>query len=333
MDAIREVLAEYQDYLMSLDNVIGVGIGYKTLKGEKTNELAIIIFVNKKLPQAHLWEDQVVPRKLDKVSTDVVEAGEVNAFERTTNVRPAYPGVSIGHFQVGAGTFGAVVRDKKTDESLILSNNHILADATNGTDGRALIGDPIYQPGLYDGGVGEDALGYLERFIPIIKTYEEADYSMAVAALNAGNRVVKMIRPNYRLRLEINHGITNKVDAAVARPIKKDLISPEIFGLGRVKGVGRAKLGLNIRKSGRTSGVTSGIVTATDVTINVQYGKNETALFSDQVMADIKSRPGDSGSLIVDDELNAVGLLFAGSDNITVFNNIANVTAALDVKF
>ena len=32
---------------------------------------------------------------------------------------------------------------------------------------RASIGDPIYQPGVYDGGGMEQVIAYLERFVPI----------------------------------------------------------------------------------------------------------------------------------------------------------------------
>jgi hypothetical protein len=70
------------------------------------------------------------------------------------------PGVSIAHYMVGAGTFGAVVRDVDTNEKLILSNNHVLAN-NNG----ARIGDPILQPGSLDGGISpSDVVAYLERY-------------------------------------------------------------------------------------------------------------------------------------------------------------------------
>jgi hypothetical protein len=41
---------------------------------------------------------------------------------------------------------------------------------------------------------------------------------------------------------------------------------------------------------------------------------------------------GDSGSLLMDRDLNSVGLLFAGSAEITIFNHIANVETALGVR-
>jgi hypothetical protein len=44
------------------------------------------------------------------------------------------------------------------------------------------------------------------------------------------------------------------------------------------------------------------------------------------------SQPGDSGSLLVAGEsLQAVGLLFAGSDQVTLYNPIQSVLDCLDV--
>jgi hypothetical protein len=41
---------------------------------------------------------------------------------------------------------------------------------------------------------------------------------------------------------------------------------------------------------------------------------------------------GDSGSLLLDGDFRAVGLLFAGSPMVTVHNHIGNVAAALGVR-
>lgn len=42
-------------------------------------------------------------------------------------------------------------------------------------------------------------------------------------------------------------------------------------------------------------------------------------------------KPGDSGSAILDDQNRLVGLLFAGSDDSTIFNKIYNVFSRLDL--
>jgi hypothetical protein len=48
-------------------------------------------------------------------------------------------------------------------------------------------------------------------------------------------------------------------------------------------------------------------------------------------MAGAMSQGGDSGSAVLDEENNLVGLLFAGSDTTTIINRIQNVFSALDI--
>jgi hypothetical protein len=123
-------------------------------------------------------EEEMVPRFIEEVPTDVFESGEFEAISKRTwygkplnrkkKMRPARPGLSIGHHLVSAGTFGAVVYDRDSGEPLILSNNHVLANATNGKDGLSKPGDLILQPGKHDGGIDpRDIIGTLLRFVPL----------------------------------------------------------------------------------------------------------------------------------------------------------------------
>jgi hypothetical protein len=239
--------------------------------------------------------------------------------------------VSIAHYRVTAGTFGAVVNDRKTDELLILSNNHVLANATDGRDGKSKIGDPVYQPGSYDGGSSDDMIGHLVRYVPFSRYSKDVDCKLANAGIRAANVAIKTVRPNYNLRME-KMGHTNLVDCALARPVRPELISPAIMEIGKVNGTGEIVPGTLVKKSGRTSGLTTGTVKAVKVSLNVNMGHgNDVVRFNDQVMAELKSQPGDSGSLILDKDNRAVGLLFAGSNEYTVFNPIDTVCDQLGV--
>lgn len=314
-----------------LPNVIGVGLGYKKKGQEDTGDLAVIFFVEKKVPAAALGVDEVIPRKIGRSCTDVVEVGEMRFLGRTEKFRPAAPGVSIGHYKVSAGTFGAVVRDRKTGELLILSNNHVLANASDGADGKSRLGDPVYQPGSYDGGTADDIIGHLARFVPITRYSKDVQCSFASMGMKAANAMIQAFRPDYHVRLE-RQGHVNLVDCALAHPLDEKLISPEIIEIGKVAGIGEAKPGLPIKKSGRTSGLTKGKVSAVRVTLNVTMGhSSDVVRFQEQVMAELKSAPGDSGSLVLDQENRAVGLLFAGSENHTVCNPIQTVLDSLGV--
>jgi hypothetical protein len=45
-----------------------------------------------------------------------------------TRLRPLQPGATVGHYKITAGTIGAFATQKKTGLTVILSNNHVLAN-------------------------------------------------------------------------------------------------------------------------------------------------------------------------------------------------------------
>lgn len=332
-EQIRAVKARHEKALLRKRNVVGVGIGYKEVGGKRTDQLSLVVLVEKKVPEAELSPKDLVQKELDGVVTDVKEVGKIVAHKtRTERWRPAPPGVSIGHYAITAGTFGAVVVDAVTGERLILSNNHVLANCN-----EARAGDAILQPGPADGGQPpQDRIGELVRFIPI--AFEGGNggnggCQVARTVATLLNIPAALLGSRQRLRPVPLAGV-NQVDAAVARPVRSDAIAEEILVLGPVNGTTDAEIGMAVAKSGRTTGVTRGIVEVVEATAQVSYGGGRTATFENQLLTGNMSNPGDSGSLLVEERSRrAVGLLFAGSDRVTVYNPIAAVMAQLSVRF
>jgi hypothetical protein len=104
-------------------------------------------------------------------------------------------------------------------------------------------------------------------------------------------------------------------------------------------------LGATVYKAGRTTGVTSGVITQVEVDrLRVDMGEPGTqriASFSDQFEVQghdgAFSLGGDSGSLIVDEAGYAIGLLFAGGPSedgvdVTYANYVENVLRRLAVR-
>ena len=91
-------------------------------------------------------------------------------------------------------------------------------------------------------------------------------------------------------------------------------------------------LGMSIQKSGRTTEYTTGTIDQVDVTVDVQYGAGQIARFTDQILAGPMSQGGDSGSAVLDNDKNLVGLLFAGSESTTIINRMENVFSALSLS-
>lgn len=334
MGNYKKIINRYKSSLLKRENVVGIGYGLKEKEGKTTGEKSLIVLVEKKLPTNKISRKDMVPQKIDNYKTDVIEIGELHFFQqRTSKLRPAQPGVSIGHYKVSAGTFGALVKDKKTGTPLILSNNHVLANISNGSDGKAEKGDPILQPGSYDDGKNPaDIIGYLERFIPINSGEGESDCSIAIAVENLFNFIIHFIRPNYNFKL-LKKGENNLVDCAVAKPDSEGIISSKILEIGEVKGTVTPEIDMVVQKSGRTSGLTKGKVVAVGAAVNVNMNESETAVFEDQFVTTPISKAGDSGSLVLDMNNFAVGLLFAGSEKATVCNYISNVLDALSIEF
>jgi len=129
--------------------------------------------------------------------------------------------------------------------------------------------------------------------------------------------------------------VDNVVDAALARPLDPAMFTDEILGIGTISGTMAPTLGQQVRKSGRTTGLTFGRVTLLNATVNVGYNTvhgDRTARFTGQVITEAMSQGGDSGSLVVNASDNrAVGLLFAGSPLATIFTPIDVVLAALNI--
>lgn len=296
-----------KESLMALPQVIGVGQGFKEIGGVTTGQKAILVLVKRKVPLDQLKKHQLVPKTLDGLITDVIEVGDMKAYSvenpefiiqsYTLRMRPSAPGVSIGHYLTTAGTFGAVVYDRNNGQPLILSNNHVLANSSNGRDLRAKIGDLILQPGAIDSGrTFENAIARLKKYV----------------ALNEYPRI-------------------NNVDCALAQPLNNRLIVPEILGIGKVQGAVIAQVGMNVKKTGRTTGLTTGNIRAVNVTLNVGYGSRRTLRFENQILTTNMSLGGDSGSLVMEENNRAVGLLFAGSDQATLLNPIQKVLDLLNV--
>jgi hypothetical protein len=295
---VAEAQARHELALLARENVVGVAASLKMAGGVPTTDWSLTVFVERKVPESELAPTDVVPDSLDGVPTDVVEVGPIVAEMFNARVRPALPGFSIGHHNITAGTFGCLVRDLRDGDGqgdhLILSNNHVLAN-TN----AAALGDLILQPGPFDGGVfPADGVATLDRFEPIV--FGAAGY--------------------------------NVVDAAVARPTFSRNVTAAIIGVVIPRGVGQALVGARVIKAGRTTQVTSGNVIATNATVAVNYGLPGVATFRHQIITTVMSAGGDSGSLLMDSDLNAIGLLYAGSPVITIHNHIADVETALRVR-
>lgn len=305
-------------------HLTSIGIGYKVVKGKQTGELCIICGVQKKKGIERLSPKEIIPLFVNGIKTDVTETGIIKALH-TERHRPVIGGTSIGHHLITAGTVGPTV--KKEEVRYILSNNHVLACSND-----ANIGDDIIQPGSHDGGtVAKDHVAELSAYVPISFSGIPSECPISGLFTFFINGILKIIGSKTRLQ-SVKQAEANLVDAAIARPLADKDLSDEIMEIGKVEGLKSAILGMKIKKSGRTTGLTTGEITQVNVTVNVQYGEGKIATFEDQIMAGKMCEGGDSGSAVLTDDNYLCGLLFAGSDTSMIASRIENVFELLDVQ-
>lgn len=321
---IQPTKAGVEDDFFKKANVQGVGIGRKTVKGQKTDELSIVVFVRKK---KDVPAKDRIPKTVKGVKTDVVER-EIVLHPRWVPVTDLHPSVDAGNYAtlqggisigpcrsvyiggadvacqgvpaagwyVFVGTLGAMVRDNTTNDPMLLSNFHVMCVDDNWT-----AGDTIAQPSLVDGGACP------------------ADVVATLARASLGGQV----------------------DCAVARRTARTS-QCRIVDIGWVDGTATAVLNQHVRKRGRTTELTHGIVDTLSLTVDIDYCNglgvvrltNQIGIDVDTSQSAVFGQGGDSGSVVVDDSRRVVGLYFAGDATGTygVANPIAPVLTALDVS-
>lgn len=225
------------------------------------------------------------------------------------NPAKAYPGT------LDAGTIGFFVkRSDAPDEVFLVSCNHVIARRTT-WDQSDVMGDVIVQPGTMDLS-GRDIREYPDA--------NDLDRPFGIARLFAFVEIQTYAAGSGRIA-------TNLADAAlakitVAREPNDNLsrlpYAGRIMGQdniewddrrGEVKGCGV------VFKCGRTTGFTEGVVTQIDGVAEVEFG-GVRAMFEDQLVikpsADNTGRfsdKGDSGSPVISERNDIVGMVIAGT--------------------
>lgn len=220
----------------------------------------------------------------------------IPVYDLSALARPVECGVSVGHFKITAGTLGCLVKKSAgDDDEIFILSNNHVLANEN----QASIGDNILEPGRLDGGT--DPIATLTDFEPI--------------ALDEKS---------------------NFIDAAIAKIIDNNDVKSAILTIGDVQQPPISPaMYQSVRKHGRTTGHTVGVIMDLAADIRVRFGQ-ELANFEDQLAIQgvngLFSQGGDSGSLIVDAMTRRpVGLLFAGGGNQTFACPINRVLSRFDV--
>ena len=304
-ERVKYVQERNTDWLMAIDGVEGTAIGFNL------NDRPVIKVFTAEPGVAG------IPKELEGVPVHVVVTGKIYALKppkpppgqdkkppkeevdpKARFDRPVPIGVSTGHPDITAGTIGC--RVTKGGNVYALSNNHVYAN-----ENLANIGDPVIQPGTYDGGTSPaDDIGTLADFEPI--KFDGSDNTIDAAIAVSSTSLLGNATPSD------GYGTPNSTTA-------------------------EAYVNQRVQKYGRTTGLTKGQVWAINFEGDVLYGTG-VARFIGQIVVYNGGGfigGGDSGSLLVTARRGnkPVGLLFAGNEIGTfgIANPIDDVLGAFDV--
>ncbi len=270
--------------------VQGMGIARRITAGDVLKGTVFKVYVDRKRPLSALSD--AVPSRISipgfdkQIEVDVEAIGKLQLEGFIRRDPPAMPGDAIGleDSAEGTGTLGCLVRKRGDRRNLyLLSNAHVIA-----MDGLAGPGYPVLRPSGEKGGQLPGDL---------FAEYEEAEEIIFS-----------------------KKGFYNTTDAAIARILNPESVSPEIPHLGIPTGVsGDLFPGMRVRKSGAIGGYKEGRVKDIDFCCALNYrhpdGGSKRAGFRRQVLCTDYTEPGDSGSAVLNTKKKVVGLHFCGSDS------------------
>lgn len=275
--------------------VLGVGITENIVKAKGTGEAALLVLLDRIAPTGPL-----ASRTNNNMPIIYEEVGEIRpATQYQDKHRPVQAGVSIAPcLRNYSGTLGCVVASNGV--KYILSNNHVLADVNT-----LPLGSTISQQSIPDGGAcPADVIAALSQFVPInLGGISLVDAAIARIA-NGVNVDPRILRDN---------GVVEKIIPPVTAPV----------------------IGLEVQKSGRTTGYTKGKVQAVGVTVTYTVGGGTTQIDNTFTVKHVSGNfglAGDSGALITTQPANnPMGLLFAvdANNKLTYANKMSDVLTAL----
>ena len=282
-------------------NVTAVDVGFKIKGDTLTDEIAIRVHVARKVPVAELASSEVfnetgkTPKKVGGFPVDVIEA------KYGPSAATATQPMVLDYADEPA--IAAIERTTAFDPligGISCGNPRVTA----GTIGAIVFNRSTCRPMILSNWhvlVGASAAAVGEGILQ-------------PGRVDGGTQVVATLT---QMRLDA------RMDAAVATLNGVRGHTRDILGLGTISGIDAATLGMLVVKSGRTTGITRGVVDGVSMSVSINYGDPGVVAFTNQIRivprapwpaTDYEvSMGGDSGSVWLNEGNNrAVGLHFAG---------------------
>lgn len=312
-EVIRPVKRMVEDEFLSRPGVIGVDIGEKYTGGRPTGRAAIVVYVCAKGPE----HPQQIPAEVRGVPTDVVAESIVLHRARITRTADDHPVVAERHPVLRGGiSIGPERSVRVVPPEVPAADEYVIAGtlgafALTREEPRKVLGLTTFHVGCVD-----DSWAVGDAFVHPSRVDGGVPGADRVAVLDRAALAGAVSAAGLRMG---------------ARPFRA-----EVLDVGALTGTAPATIGSSVRKYGRTTGLTHGMIASTDVTLKLDFGDGiGVRTLRDQIRVHSSERfgdHGDSGAVLVDADNRVVGLYVAGSGSTGFANPIEPVLRQLDVE-
>ncbi len=312
--------------LSKIPGVVRVGYGLKETAGKLVTGRAVYrVYVRRKRPLDQISVDERIPPEIDGVATDVLFADDKRDHTKTPSIAP---GDMITRFIPNdfqaSGTLGLIVR--RGSDRFVLTNDHVLDDHTNNYDQARDVYDPYIKTcaGIHcnnpiarvidNSGVRES------RAEPDGKTYY---VDCTLASVNSGVDAAN----NYPGIGALDQGVRDLAsESAIGTVVKKNgsttgLTTGTVVQMFEVQSDGTTSWELRVRPTAGQSysgqwqlspsedpaAVQARFTGSVHATIDSSSGHNIL-----KVTGMVWTLPGDSGSVVVDEQRRVVALHYGG---------------------
>lgn len=306
-----------------------MGRGRRRVDGQLTDEEVIITFVEKKVDEDELEEDQIVPQSLEiddqDVDTDVQESpGGFYALQQQPPQLPSEtPQSEVGAESAEAGrqTASQPTAEPQAVKGPFGQTRHDrwrpLAPAGVSIGHPQISAGTLGSPPLITQGGERVFLTNAHVAAPMGKA-ERGDSCLQPGKYDGGtdpgDKIGELLEWS-----ELSEEKVNTTDSALVKITGN--VENDILGVGQLRGWAEANYEEEHTKSGRTTGTTSGRLIARDVTAVINFRPKQLR-FSGLDVFEPFSAGGDSGSLVGIQRQNGsfygTDLLFAGSTRQTL---------------
>ncbi|MEU7480013.1 hypothetical protein AB0A63_28765 [Lentzea sp. NPDC042327] len=313
-EVIRPVKRMVEDEFLARPGVIGVDIGEKYTGGRPTGRTAIVVYVCTKGPE----HPQQIPPEVAGVPTDVV--AETVVLHRARLSRSAEvlgePGAAERHPVLRGGlSIGPARAVRMVPPDVPVAGDYVVVGTLGAfavtREDRKVVGLTTFHVGCVD-----DAWAVGDEFL---------HPSRVDGGLVGADQVAVLDRA----------ALAGSVSAAGLRMGGRPFRA-EVLDVGALTGTAPAVVGSSVRKRGRTTGLTYGVVTSVDATLRLDFGAElGVRTLRDQVRVHSAERfgdHGDSGAVLVDADNRVVGLYVGGTGTTGFANPIEPVLRLLDVE-